>query len=131
MKVGVQHIVRISALGAADKENLVAVSYKISYLANIFDHPDLWHREADNIVRESEVPYTILQPTSFLSNVAAFGGDTIKAQGVWYGSTGEGRVYFLPFPLLFFDHTFIGRMDRPHRYCGGGNSGVNGTGTRK
>ena len=42
-----------------------------------------FHAETDDILRNSGVPFTILQPNSFHQNVLSF-ANTIKAQGVFY-----------------------------------------------
>lgn len=48
------------------------------------------HGESDEYLRASGVPYTILQPNSFMQN-QLWSIDTIKQQGAFYQATGDAR----------------------------------------
>ena len=50
-----------------------------------------WHREADQHVIDSGIPYTILQPASFMQNVL-MSAASISSDGVIYGAMGDGKV---------------------------------------
>jgi uncharacterized protein YbjT (DUF2867 family) len=75
---GVKHVVRSSLIGA--------------------DEPDpisegVWHKEADDALRASGVPYTILRPTQYFQNFVSFGtAKTVKEQGAIYLPLAEAAV---------------------------------------
>lgn len=75
-KVGVQHIVKLGGLGVDTRKHL----------------PAIWHKGAEEAIRETGVAYTFLQPTNFLSNITLWNGHTIKGQNTLYGATGDGKV---------------------------------------
>lgn len=50
-----------------------------------------WHGEADRLVMESGIPYTILRPAYFMQNTLRF-ASTIASDGAIYGATGDGKV---------------------------------------
>ena len=64
----IKHLVKFSGMGAD--------SHSPSGLLK-------FHAETDDILRNSGVPFTILQPNSFHQNVLSF-ANTIKVQGVFY-----------------------------------------------
>ena len=75
-EAGVQHIVKVSALGA---------------------HPDArialgrWHSETEQHIRDTDLAYTFLQPHSFMQNLLA-SAPLIQAQGQFYGVAGDARM---------------------------------------
>jgi uncharacterized protein YbjT (DUF2867 family) len=71
---GVTHIVKLSALGGRQA-----------------DFPSL-HRDSEERIEGSGVPYTILRPNGFMQNVAAYYGETIRSQGAFYAAQGDGAV---------------------------------------
>jgi uncharacterized protein YbjT (DUF2867 family) len=76
---GVQHIVRISVLGA--------------------DHHDMpfarWHREAENIIKESGIQYTFLRPNGFMQTFLGPLGDPVKRFNTLYQPTADAKVSFI------------------------------------
>lgn len=72
---GVRHIVKLSVIGA--------------------DQPVLtfsqWHGRVENYLKDSGIAWTMLRPGNFMSNAILFWAETIKAQGVFYQPTGDGR----------------------------------------
>ncbi len=76
-KAGVQHIVRLSVMGA-DAEAKIP--------------PFRWHRQAEKIVEESGIPYTFVRPSAFMQTFPMSHGQTIKAQNAIYTGAGEGKV---------------------------------------
>jgi uncharacterized protein YbjT (DUF2867 family) len=73
-RAGVGHIVKLSALGGRE---------------SIF--PSL-HRDAEEAIEASRVPYTFLRANGFMQNVATYNGNAIRRQGVFYGAQGDGAV---------------------------------------
>ncbi len=73
---GLRHLVRLSILPANPDAPLPIAK---------------WHGEADRLVMESGVPYTILRPAYFMQNNLR-SARTIASEGVIYGATGDGRV---------------------------------------
>ena len=67
-RANIKHLVKFSAMGAH--------AHSPSELLRL-------HAETDDTLRNSEVPFTILQPNAFLQNMLSF-ADTIKAQGAFY-----------------------------------------------
>jgi uncharacterized protein YbjT (DUF2867 family) len=76
---GVQHIVRISALGASPSAPI-----KLMQL----------HGEAERALEESGIGWTHLRPQSFMQNFLG-SATTIMREGKIYNCTGEGRVPFV------------------------------------
>jgi uncharacterized protein YbjT (DUF2867 family) len=77
---GVSHIVRASALGA-DADAPFALAR--------------WHGRADEYLARTGLAYTILKPTFFQDNALNFHGETIRAQGAFYGASGQGRSAYI------------------------------------
>ncbi len=73
---GLRHLVRLSILPANPDAPLPLAK---------------WHGEADRLVMQSGVPYTILRPASFMQNFLRSAG-TIASEGVIYGAMGDGKV---------------------------------------
>jgi uncharacterized protein YbjT (DUF2867 family) len=79
-KSGVKHIVKLSTMRAGLQH-----SFQVGR----------WHGEADRIVKESGIPFTILRPNSFMQNFINFTGDSIRTQDAFYFAAGDGRVSFI------------------------------------
>jgi uncharacterized protein YbjT (DUF2867 family) len=73
---GVRHLVRLSILPANPEAPLPLAK---------------WHGEADRLVMESGVPYTILRPAYFMQNNLR-AARTIASEGAIYGAMGDGKV---------------------------------------
>jgi uncharacterized protein YbjT (DUF2867 family) len=76
-RAGVRHIVKLSVIGAN------------------MDHPiDLgrWHREAEQLIEASGIPWTFLRPNFYMASFAVYMGVTIRAEGAFYAPAGEGRI---------------------------------------
>ena len=78
-KAGVEHVVRLSAIGVDPKG-----TFPLSRL----------HGAADSAVMESGLGWTILRPTFFMDNILKFHADEIRSQGVLHGAAGEGRTSY-------------------------------------
>jgi uncharacterized protein YbjT (DUF2867 family) len=50
------------------------------------------HAESEDYIRASGVPFTFLRPNCFMQNAVMYNGETIRSQGVFYGSEGDGKV---------------------------------------
>jgi uncharacterized protein YbjT (DUF2867 family) len=73
---GVQHIVKLSVMGAVEE----AFS-----LARV-------HRSVEKVIESSGIAWTFLRPNSFMQNVMTFMSETIKAEGVFYSASGEAKI---------------------------------------
>jgi len=73
-KSGVRHIVKLSALGERKA---------------IF--PSL-HRDSEEKIEVSGLPYTFLRPNGFMQNFVNYDSSTIKAQNAFYATQGNGAV---------------------------------------
>ncbi len=73
---GLRHLVRLSILPANPDAPLPLAK---------------WHGEADRLVMQSGVPYTILRPASFMQNFLRSVG-TISSEGAMFGAMGDGKV---------------------------------------
>jgi uncharacterized protein YbjT (DUF2867 family) len=74
---GVRLVVKLSAMGPRE------VSF-----------PGL-HRESEDYIRSSGVPYTFLRPNGFMQNLVIYSQATIRTDGVFYGSQGQGQVSYI------------------------------------
>jgi len=73
-QAGVTHIVKLSALGGRQA---------------IF--PSL-HRDSEERIEGSGVPYTFLRANGFMQNFATYNGETITTQSAFYAAQGDGAV---------------------------------------
>src|SRR5919106_4016535 len=74
---GVKHIVRLSAKGADLKA----------------ESPSLrMHRQVEEIVEESGIPYTILRPNEFMQNFINLHSSSIKSNGAFYIAVGTAKA---------------------------------------
>jgi uncharacterized protein YbjT (DUF2867 family) len=53
------------------------------------------HRRAEQVLRESFIPFTILRPNFFMQNFIVFFSHTIKSQDSLYIPAGDGKVSFV------------------------------------
>ena len=76
-KAGVKYIIHSSGMGADAPQPITLAS---------------WHRQAEEALRGSGIPHTILRPNSFMQNYVHFAGATIRSQNAFYLPCGDGRV---------------------------------------
>jgi uncharacterized protein YbjT (DUF2867 family) len=79
-KAGVKHIVKLSALGADQETGLLL---------------GRWHREIEEYIAQSGIPFTFLRPSSFMQNLVNYNSKTIKEANTFYLSTGNGKVGYI------------------------------------
>ncbi|MGZ3236899.1 MAG: SDR family oxidoreductase [Burkholderiaceae bacterium] len=79
-KAGVKHIVRLSGVGAEPNSPYLILRT---------------HGEADDYVKASGIPYTILQPVSFMQNFVNYNSHSIKQDGAFYQAQADGKVSFI------------------------------------
>lgn len=72
----IAHVVRLSAMGAETGSKLSL---------------GRWHGQADEELKRSGLTWTLLQPHSFMQNLLQQ-AETIKQQGVFYGSSRDGKI---------------------------------------
>ncbi len=75
VRAGVAHVVRLSALGAD-----LDAPFQIGR----------WHAAAEGHVRDSGIPWTILQPDAFMQNLLA-AAPTVRERGELYSARGTGK----------------------------------------
>jgi len=73
-KSGVKHIVKLSALGG----------HKATFPSH--------HRDSEEKIEASGLPYTFLRPNGFMQNFVNYDAGTIKTQNAFYATTGNGAV---------------------------------------
>jgi uncharacterized protein YbjT (DUF2867 family) len=76
-EAGVRKIVKLSSLGVEHGFAMGA-----------------WHAKGEAAIREAGVPFTMVRPTGFMSNLLAW-AHSIRTEGVVRSSTGEGRRPFI------------------------------------
>jgi uncharacterized protein YbjT (DUF2867 family) len=79
VQAGIAHVVAVSVIGA-DPASQLAFSR--------------WHADVDEHLISSGLDYTILRPSGFMQS-HLLPVDTVKAQGRWYGMTGDGAAGFI------------------------------------
>ncbi|PRY16319.1 uncharacterized protein YbjT (DUF2867 family) [Pontibacter ummariensis] len=79
-KKGVQHIVKLSALGADASPGIQL---------------GRWHREIEQYIEDSGIAYTFLRPSSFMQNFINYHAESIKQEGKFYQPTGDGKVGYI------------------------------------
>lgn len=77
---GVDHVVRISALGA-DPDGALEIAQ--------------WHGAADRALAHSGVGFTVLQPTFFQDNLIKFHADSVRRDGAFYGASAGGATAYI------------------------------------
>jgi len=75
-RVGIQHIVKQSVMGAEEEAYAIA----------------LVHRAVEKAIESSGMAWTFLRPNSFMQNVVTFMGRTIRAEAALYSASGEARI---------------------------------------
>lgn len=79
-KAGVKHIVNLSALGAEDE-----LGVQLSR----------WHRQIEQYIADSGIPFTFLRPSSFMQNFVKYSSKGIKEKNTIYMPTGDGKVGYI------------------------------------
>jgi uncharacterized protein YbjT (DUF2867 family) len=74
---GVKHIVRLSALGAGAEPGIQL---------------GRWHREIENYIEASGIPYTLIRPASYMQNLVHYNAASIKQEGKFYLPVGDGKL---------------------------------------
>lgn len=74
--VGVRHIVKQSALGAAEE------AYSLATV----------HRLVERAIESSGIAWTFLRPNSFMQNVVTYMGETIRNEGIFYSASGAAKI---------------------------------------
>jgi uncharacterized protein YbjT (DUF2867 family) len=77
---GVQHIVKLSAMGVSDE-----APFELGRQ----------HARADASLQASGLSHTILRPTFFMDNIFNFHGHTIEADGAFYGASGGQSMAYV------------------------------------
>src|SRR5919197_5687476 len=77
---GVKYIVKQSVLGADAEPGIT---------------PSRLHRQAENIIEESGIPFTFLRPNFFMQNFITFYSHFIKTQGAFYVPAGDAKASFV------------------------------------
>jgi uncharacterized protein YbjT (DUF2867 family) len=55
----------------------------------------LIHRQEEQIIEESGIPFTFLHPGAFMQNFVNYFGQTIRTQNAFYLPAGDGKVSFV------------------------------------
>lgn len=79
-RLGVQHVVKLSALGASNHSN--------SAIARE-------HWEVEQAMQQSTLPWTMLRPHAFMQNWLSDVAESVRAEGVIYSPIADGRVPFI------------------------------------
>lgn len=79
-KYGVNHIVKLSAMGAEPKSGSTILRL---------------HDEEERIISESGIPYTFLRPPAFMQNFITQFGQTIKTQNAFYVPAADSKMSFV------------------------------------
>lgn len=79
-QAGVNHIVRLSASGADAQPGIQL---------------GRWHRQIEEYIEQSGIPFTILRPTSFMQNFCNYSGQTIQNEDKIYLPLGSGKVSYI------------------------------------
>jgi uncharacterized protein YbjT (DUF2867 family) len=77
---GVKYIVKLSVMGA-DAEPATTIGRL--------------HRQEEEVIEESGIPYTFLRPTSFMQNFVNIYGPSIKSKNAFYMPGGDAKVSFV------------------------------------
>jgi uncharacterized protein YbjT (DUF2867 family) len=76
-QAGIEHIVRASALGAGMAQPITM---------------NTWHREVEQAVEASGIPYTVVRPNYFMQNYVSVAAPTVRAQNAFYLPHGDGAI---------------------------------------
>ena len=74
LSIGRKHVVKLSALGGRE-----------SVFGSL-------HRDSEENIEASGLPYTFLRPNGFMQNLVNYNAATINTQNAFYGCQGEGAV---------------------------------------
>ncbi|HMR07524.1 MAG TPA: SDR family oxidoreductase [Polyangiaceae bacterium] len=89
---------RVGAVVAAAKQANIKFVLRLSALGAAVDSGFIMARQhgvAEKHVAESNIPWSILQPTFFQDNLLKFQGQAIAGQGAFYGASGEGKTAYV------------------------------------
>jgi uncharacterized protein YbjT (DUF2867 family) len=78
--VGVKHIVKLSVLGADTQANSALLK---------------WHRQSEQKIEASGIPYTFLRPNAFHQNFVSFYAPSIAADGMLYAPAEECKISWI------------------------------------
>ena len=82
-KAGIRHIVKQSVQAADNTAAAIVSTIRL-------------HRQAEEIIEESGIPYTFLRPGEFMQNFIRWYSETIKEQGAFYlPAAGDTKVGFV------------------------------------
>lgn len=76
-KADVKHLVKLSIINADAEQGLILAR---------------WHREIEQYIEASGIPFTFLRPSSFMQNFINYDAASIKNEGRFYHSTGHGKI---------------------------------------
>lgn len=79
-KAGIRYIVRLSIMGADTKINIAHLCL---------------HRQAEKIIEDSGIPFTVLRPNFFMQNFVDLHGHTIKNNSAFYLPVEDARVSYV------------------------------------
>ena len=77
---GVKHLVKLSVLGADNDQGIQIAE---------------WHREVEDYIVQSGIPYTFLRPASFMQNFVHFNSKSIQQENTIYIPIGDGKVSYI------------------------------------
>jgi uncharacterized protein YbjT (DUF2867 family) len=80
-QAGVSHVVRVSFLNVGDD--------------GIGGPLLAWHREAEKLVEESGIAYTILRPNSYMQNFVTTYAPSIHLKNAFFTPMGKGRISYV------------------------------------
>ena len=79
-KAGIRYIVRLSIMGADTEVNIAHLCL---------------HRQAEKIIEDSGIPFTILRPNFFMQNFVDLHGHTIKSNNAFYIPADDAKVSYV------------------------------------
>lgn len=79
-RAGVQHVVKLSLMGADPSASSLTLSY---------------HAQGEQALVASGIPYTMLRANSFMQNFLGFYAPTLRSEGAMYQCTGDGKMALL------------------------------------
>ena len=87
----INHIVKLSSMAANDDEE-IGLATTIGRI----------HREEEEIIEESGIPFTSLRPTAFMQNFVTQFGYTIRTQDAFYIPAGDAKLSFIDAIMEFY-----------------------------
>jgi uncharacterized protein YbjT (DUF2867 family) len=73
---GIQHIVKLSVMGAPDE------AYSLAHV----------HRPVEKAIEASGIGWTFLRPNSYMQNIVTFMKPTIQSDSMFFSASGEARI---------------------------------------